>query len=161
MVNERYHRGLYTNKIDLKDTIVVSTQIKLIWKIPSWYLYTENLTFRYRKVSMEKKLLSGIPFFEKNGIWRSNFSFVGDSSLFHTLKIRKCVTLDINFLPIVPNILSLNVSITFCLSFGVLIHKICGSSSFLIFFNPYIRTSRLWPYNNSVNTQSLDRKSVV
>ena len=117
MVNERYHRGLCTNKIDLKDTIVVSTQIKLIWKIPSWYLYTENLTFRYRKVSMEKKLLSEIPFFEKNGIWRSNFSFVGDSSLFHTLKIRKCVTLDINFLPIVPNILSLNVSITFCLSF--------------------------------------------
>ena len=30
MVNERYHRGLYTNEIDLKDTIVVSTQIKLI-----------------------------------------------------------------------------------------------------------------------------------
>ena len=30
MVNERYHRGLCTNKIDLKDTIVVSTQIKLI-----------------------------------------------------------------------------------------------------------------------------------
>ncbi len=94
---------------------------------------------------MEQKLLSGIPFFEKNGIWRSNFSFVGDSSLFHTLKIRKCVTLDINFLPIDPNILSLNVSITFCLSFGVLIHKICGSSSFLIFFNPQNLQKQFFP----------------
>ena len=94
---------------------------------------------------MEQKLLSGIPFFEKNGIWRSNFSFVGDSSLFDTLKIRKCVTLDINFLPIDPNILSLNVSITFCLSFGVLIHKICGSSSFLIFFNPQNLQKQFFP----------------
>ena len=95
---------------------------------------------------MEQKLLSGIPFFEKNGIWRSNFSFVGDSSLFHTLKIRKCVTLDINFLPIDPNILSLNVSITFCLSFGVLIHKICGSSSFLIFLIHKICRNNSFPY---------------
>ena len=101
---------------------------------------------------MEKKLLSGIPFFEKNGIWRSNFSFVGDSSLFHTLKIRKCVTLDINFLPIVPNILSLNVSITFCLSFGVLIHKICGSSSFLIFFNPQNLQKQFFPLYFSQST---------
>ena len=97
-------------------------------------------------------MLSGIPFFEKNGIWRSNFSFVGDSSLFHTLKIRKCVTLDINFLPIVPNILSLNVSITFCLSFGVLIHKICGSSSFLIFFNPQNLQKQFFPLYFSQST---------
>ena len=101
---------------------------------------------------MEKKLLSGIPFFEKNGIWRSNFSFVGDSSLFHTLKIRKCVTLEINFLPIDPNILSLNVSITFCLSFGVLIHKICGSSSFLIFFNPQNLQKQFFPLYFSQST---------
>ena len=97
-------------------------------------------------------MLSGIPFFEKNGIWRSNFSFVGDSSLFHTLKIRKCVTLDINFLPIDPNILSLNVSITFCLSFGVLIHKICGSSSFLIFFNPQNLQKQFFPLYFSQST---------
>ena len=101
---------------------------------------------------MEQILLSWIPFFEYNGIWRSNFSFVGDSSLFHTLKIRKCVTLDINFLPIDPNILSLNVSITFCLSFGVLIHKICGSSSFLIFFNPQNLQKQFFPLYFSQST---------
>jgi len=66
---------------------------------------------------MEQKLLSGIPFFEKNGIWRSNFSFVGDSSLFHTLKIRKCVTLIIIFLSIDP------------------IYRICENRSFTYLFS--------------------------
>ena len=108
-------------------------------EIRKCHLYSKNCFSRYR-------------FFRKSGIWRSNFSFVGDSSLFHTLKIRKCVTLDINFLPIDPNILSLNVSITFCLSFGVLIHKICGSSSFLIFFNPQNLQKQFFPLYFSQST---------
>ena len=51
-----------------------------------------------------------------------------------------------------PNILSLNVSITFCLSFGVLIHKICGSSSFLIFFNPQNLQKQFFPLYFSQST---------
>ena len=41
--SKKFHRGIYANKIQQK--------------IPLWYLHAENLTFRYRKVSIDQKLL--------------------------------------------------------------------------------------------------------